>query len=76
MAALESVKQMAEQATGWTRPSKDDIARLVQLGEADTYRFADDGTIPNHPNWPLIVYRDAGSAAGRVRSRGYLRSAV
>ncbi len=22
-----------------------------------TYRFADDGAIPNHPTWPMLVYK-------------------
>lgn len=25
----------------------------------ETFRFADDGEIPNNPRWPMIVYRDA-----------------
>jgi uncharacterized protein YjlB len=24
-----------------------------------TYRFKDDGVIPNHPLWPLIIYKSA-----------------
>jgi uncharacterized protein YjlB len=24
-----------------------------------TVRFKDDGLVPNHPRWPLIIYRGA-----------------
>jgi uncharacterized protein YjlB len=29
-----------------------------------TFTFADDGDIPNHPNWPMIVYHDAVDRTG------------
>lgn len=34
---------------------------LVRNRKASEFRFADDGFIPNHPRWPLVVYRDAVS---------------
>ena len=37
----------------------DDPQALVQARKAQTCLFADDGVIPNHPKWPLIVYRGA-----------------
>jgi hypothetical protein len=27
--------------------------------KAQTFRFKDDGAIPEHPRWPLVVYRGA-----------------
>lgn len=27
--------------------------------KANSYRFKDDGVVPNHPKWPLILYRGA-----------------
>ena len=30
----------------------------------ETYRFTDDGTVPNNPELPLVVYRDAIPDAG------------
>ena len=27
--------------------------------KVETFRFADDGDIPNHPYWPMIVYQGA-----------------
>ena len=37
----------------------DDPRALVHARKAQTCLFADDGVIPNHPKWPLIVYRGA-----------------
>jgi uncharacterized protein YjlB len=59
MPALETLKKVAEKATGWARPSADDLTRLVRPRKPQAFRFKDDGVIPNHPHWPLIVYRGA-----------------
>jgi uncharacterized protein YjlB len=56
---LETVKKLGERLTGWSRPSRDVIDGLVRERKAHGFRFADDGVIPNHPAWPLIVYRGA-----------------
>lgn len=57
MPALETIKKFAETLTGWSKPSKKEIASLIQKRKANAIRFKDDGVIPNHPAWPLIVYR-------------------
>lgn len=59
MPALESVKKIAEKITGWSRPVRKDLATLVRARKANTFRFKDDGLIPNHPRWPLVIYRSA-----------------
>ena len=59
MSILESGKKMVERATGWRRPSQSDLDHLVRPRKANAFRFKDDGVIPNHPHWPLIVYRGA-----------------
>jgi uncharacterized protein YjlB len=59
MAVLENVKRMAERVTGWARPSKKDLARLVRKRKPVTFRFKDEGLVPNHPRWPLAIYRGA-----------------
>jgi uncharacterized protein YjlB len=59
MPALESLKRMTEKATGWARPAREDLGDLVRARKAYTFRFKDDGIIPNHPRWPLIIYRGA-----------------
>ena len=59
MAALETVKSIAEKATGWARPSRRDLAGLLRPRKPTTFRFRDDGIVPNHPRWPLVLYRGA-----------------
>jgi uncharacterized protein YjlB len=41
------------------RPSPAEIGDMVRLRKPATLRFSDDGIVPNHPDWPLIVYRSA-----------------
>jgi uncharacterized protein YjlB len=55
MVVLETIKRIAEKATGWKRPDKPQ--GLVNERAAQTFRFKDDGLIPNHPRWPLILYK-------------------
>jgi uncharacterized protein YjlB len=57
MSLLEDVKRVAEKATGWKRP--DDPQALLRERKPQTYRFKDDGLIPNHPKWPLVIYKSA-----------------
>ena len=57
MILLENIKRLAEKVTGWRRP--DDPQSLLRDRKAHTYRFKDDGIIPNHPRWPLIIYKNA-----------------
>ena len=59
MPMLEDAKKIAEKVTGWARPSRDDLSALVRDRKASTLRFKDDGIIPNHPKWPLVIYRGA-----------------
>jgi uncharacterized protein YjlB len=59
MPILDDVKKIAEKITGWSRPADDDLPRLVRKRKANAFRFRDDGIIPNHPTWPLILYRSA-----------------
>ena len=51
MGLLEDVKGITEKATGWRGP--------VRGRKPRTYRFKADGLIPNHPKWPLIIYKSA-----------------
>ena len=57
MTAVETLKKITEKATGWARPAPDDLDRLVRARKLRTARFKDDGIIPNHPRWPLVLYR-------------------
>src|SRR5438309_1438028 len=57
MSLLEDIKKIAERATGWRRPSPDEISDLVRQRKPRVVRFKDDGIIPNHPKWPFVIYR-------------------
>jgi uncharacterized protein YjlB len=46
-------------AQGSARAAPSDSPAVVQNREAETFCFEDDGLIPNHPAWPLIIYHDA-----------------
>jgi uncharacterized protein YjlB len=59
MPALETLKRIAERATGLARPGQSQLTKLVRQRKAQTFRFKDDGIIPNHPRWPLVIYRSA-----------------
>jgi uncharacterized protein YjlB len=59
MPALESLKKITENVTGLARPGQNQLAKLVRPRKAQTFSFKDDGIIPNHPRWPLIIYRSA-----------------
>jgi uncharacterized protein YjlB len=59
MAILEDAKKLAERVTGWGRPAPHDLADLVRTRQPRTFRFKDDGVVPNHPRWSLVLYRGA-----------------
>ncbi|HEY1745430.1 MAG TPA: cupin domain-containing protein [Xanthobacteraceae bacterium] len=53
---FEAVKKFAERATGLGTPAEDELLKLVRESEVTAFRFKDDGFIPNHPNWPFLLY--------------------
>jgi hypothetical protein len=59
MPMLEDVKKIAEKVTGWSRPKPGALSGLIRERKAITFRFKDDGIVPNHPQWPLVIYRGA-----------------
>jgi uncharacterized protein YjlB len=59
MSLVEDIKKLAEKATGWARPDRSALAGLVRNRKPQLYRFRDDGAVPNHPRWPVVLYRGA-----------------
>jgi uncharacterized protein YjlB len=59
MALLEDVRKTTERITGGQRLCSDRIVGLLRRGKRGMFRFGDDGGIPNHPRWPVIVYWNA-----------------
>jgi uncharacterized protein YjlB len=59
MPILEDIKKYAERVTGLRRPGKRQVPDLVRARKPHTVRFEDDGLVPNHPRWPLVIYKGA-----------------
>ncbi len=59
MSLIEDARKLAEKATGWRRPERKELTALVRAREPRLFRFEDDGVVPNHPRWPLVLYRNA-----------------
>jgi uncharacterized protein YjlB len=57
MSILKNIARIAEKATGWRK--SDDLRSLLCERKPQIYRFKDDGVVPNHPLWPLIIYKSA-----------------
>ena len=66
MAIIETLKRVAERATGISRPSGNEIEALVRARKPNAFKFKDDGVIPNNARWPLVLYRGAVSFPGRL----------
>jgi uncharacterized protein YjlB len=43
------------------RPAPRAAREMVVARKAVVHRFSDDGIVPNHPRWPLVIYRRAVS---------------
>src|SRR5260370_34058990 len=63
MGVLESVKERIEKVTGWKRPSRGDLRDAVRSRKPNSFRFKDDGVVPNNPKLPFILYRGPVSLA-------------
>ena len=59
MALLEELKKSTERITGWQRPAPEQASALLRRCKRGMFRFGDDGKIPNHPRWPVIIYWSA-----------------
>jgi hypothetical protein len=59
MPIIEDLKEYAERAIGLRRPGRRNAPDFAQPRKPQTVRFKDDGLVPNHPRWPLIIYRGA-----------------
>src|SRR5262249_9067507 len=63
MGVLESAKEKIEKMTGWKRPSRGDLRDAVRSRKPNSFRFKDDGVVPNNPKLPLILSRSPVSLA-------------
>lgn len=61
MPVVEDFNKFVERVTGAGRPNEAELSAFVKDRKPLARRFEDDGLIPNHPHWPLLVYRSAVS---------------
>jgi uncharacterized protein YjlB len=59
MSILQGAVKAFEDMTGFAKPKPADVEALVGRRKPSEFRFKDDGLVPNHPSWPLILYRGA-----------------
>jgi uncharacterized protein YjlB len=73
---------LKEQITNFARriaerqPDEAALQRLVKVRKPLQIRFKDDGIIPNHPRWPLLIYRGAVTTGGRAFDSGTIIDAL
>ena len=56
MSILQGVKKAVDQVTGAARPGRNEALGLTRPRKPNEFKFRDDGLVPNHPSWPLVVY--------------------
>ncbi|MGB6537289.1 MAG: cupin [Xanthobacteraceae bacterium] len=60
MTVLEGVsKRRPPKIANRSRPSPEAPAELLRKRKPASFRFKDDGLVPNNPKWPLLLYRSA-----------------
>lgn len=59
MTIMESAKKAFEDLTGRGKPSPKEAKEAVREVEPKSFMFADDGAVPNNPELPFLVYKQA-----------------
>jgi uncharacterized protein YjlB len=65
MFLLELFKRSFQQMTGLGRPSAQEASAAARASKPRQYMFADDGSVPNNPALPFLVYGSAVALDGR-----------
>jgi len=58
MPLTDQIKTFARKAVE-SKPDAQALSRMVRSKKPVTVRFADDGIVPNHPRWTLVIHRNA-----------------
>jgi uncharacterized protein YjlB len=61
---LQNIKRTFEQMTGRGKPSTQQARAAARDAEPEQFLFADDGSIPNNPVLPFLVYKRAVDLSG------------
>ena len=59
MSFVENLKRALTVVTGIGAPSEEEARAAVRKGKPRTIAFQDDGTIPNNPTLPLVIFKNA-----------------
>ncbi len=59
MSGLQKAKRAVEGIAGSARHFGEEAQSLARSGRPEALRLEDDGFVPNHPSWPLLLYRQA-----------------
>lgn len=57
MADFEGIKKPLKPETGIATPGAAELDELLHPQKPIPFRFRDDGFIPNHPRWPVLLYQ-------------------
>lgn len=63
MPLTDQIKNAARKLTE-ANPDADELRALVRARKPQARLFEDDGIVPNHPRWPLLIYRNAVAPKG------------
>jgi uncharacterized protein YjlB len=61
---LQNIKRKFEQMTGRGKPSPQQARAAARVAAPEQFVFADDGSIPNNPALPFLVYKSAVDLSG------------
>jgi uncharacterized protein YjlB len=61
---VENIKRAAERVTGFAKPARGLMRAAVHSRKPRTRTFKADGTIPNNPVLPFVIYRGAVAVRG------------
>lgn len=59
MSGLNGGARAFERVAGLARPPGEEVQNLARSRRPEALRLKDDGFAPNHPFWPLLLYREA-----------------
>ena len=64
MFAFENAKRLFQHVTGRGMPTTQQARAVVRQGQPKQFSFADDGSIPNNAELPVLFYKDAVDLSG------------
>lgn len=75
MPLVDQIKNVGRKLTE-DRPDRRALRAMRRARKPIARRFADDGIVPNHPRWPLLVYRGAMRLSEKKLDPGAIMDAL